>query len=400
MKFLHLLRIYFRGIKGSAIILALMMTVSMLIGVLTFSRIQYIASEFNVVSSTTIPDAYYVEYFYSIKDYKIGEISKITENTIKELEENPYVDNIFPIQVVNPLSYQGYSISIVLYEPGMVEAFPALQTLGIDFSSNENGCILGSKIFSGINKSNEITLEFYRPEAHTKSFEIASYLKSPYKYLSLSTSNTAATAKDLFFSGDVVLMQSTNEVMHKLEGIAEIQYNSNFILSLKDNLTDDEKQTILNEIKEKALVYPLDEIVAKTEEAVTKECKMIAPRPVFLLLAAIIAYFSNVILTVVKKEKELAIFYLCGSSKGMCILVSIVANCLITFIPVVINCLFVLLAPTYDWLGYIDLDGFFITPYAYSLIWGCFATTLAISAITVIATMHKKTPSTFLRGIT
>ena len=321
MKFLHLLRMYFRGIKGSATILAFMMTISMLIGVLTYSRIQYITSEFNVVNSATIPDAYYVEYFYSIKDYKDGEISNTTETTIKELEEHPSVDNIYPIKVVNPLTYEGYSISIVLYEPGMVEAFPALQALGIDFSSNQNGCVLGSKIFSGLNQSEEVTLEFYRPETHTESLEIASHLKYPYKYLSLSTSNTTVTAKDLFFSGDVILMQSTDEVMSKLEGIAEIECNSNFILSLKNDLGEDEKQAVLNEIKKNAKVFPLDEIVDKSEETVTKQIKMIAPRPIFLLLSAIIAYFSNVILTVIKKEKELAIFYLCGGSKNICILV-------------------------------------------------------------------------------
>ncbi len=400
MKFLQLLRMYFRGIKGSAIILAFMMTISMLIGVLTYAKIQYVTSEFNVINSTTIPDAYYVEYFYSIKDYEAGEISNAAETTIKELKEHPSVDNIYPIRVVNPLAYKGYSISIVLYEPGMVETFPALQALGIDFSSNQNGCVLGSKIFSGLKGSEEITLEFYRPEAHTETFEIASHLKYPYKYLSLSTSNTTVTAKDLFFSGDIILMQSTDEVMSKLEGIAEIECNSNFILSLKNGLSEDEKQAVLNEIQKKAKVFPLDEIVDKTEEAVTKQIKMIAPRPIFLLLSAVIAYFSNVILTVIKKEKELAIFYLCGSSKNTCMLVSIIANCLIAFIPVVINCLFILLAPTYDWLGYIDLGGFFITPDAYGLVLGCFAATLAISAITVIATMHKKTPSTFLRGIT
>ena len=399
MRLFQFLKIYFRGIQVPAIILSLMMTCSVFLGVLTFSRIKFIVSEYDVVRNANVDNAYYVEYFFSTKDYQQGNIHLQAREIIQEISLNSNIDQVYPIRIVNPLSYNDYGISIILYDPQMLAAFPDLKKLGIDFSDNESGCILGSKVFSKMHGAKEISLEFYAPNYHTETFEIISHIKSPYKYLSLSTSNTKASAKDLFSTGDIIIMLATEEMVQKFESIADVRYHNNFIVSLKD-IEDSKKQHVIAEIENSgAIVYPFEDIVERTREEIIRECKTILPRPLFLLLAATTAFFSNVILFVKKKEKEFAVFYLCGGSKKDCAALTILGNCLIALVPVILNCAFVLLAPTYDWLGYIDLDGFLVTEEAYGLVLGYLVIMLTAATLTTIAMMHKKTPAMLLRGV-
>lgn len=395
MKLLRLLRSYFRGIRGAALVLSAMMTMAVFLGVLTYSRLEYIVSDYDVFSSNTLEDAYYVQSF----ETDLQALLQGPVQLIRELEQDPTVDQVLSIAVATPLNYKGYGISIILYDPELIDAFPKLKKLGIDFSKNPDGCLLGSRRFFDLKNGGQIQLNFPRKQEESPEiFAVAGHLDYPYKHISFDTSSTNVFTSDLFQSNDLILMLKSDELMARLEEIADVSYQSNFIVSLKPGLSEAEHSRILDKLNSGASAVPLDEILEHSADRVARECKTQLPRPLFLLLAATVAYLSNVVLIIKKKEGDLAVWHLCGGGRAWCTGICALANALIALPPLVLNCLFVALAPELEWRGLLNLEGMFINSSACLLVLGYYLLTLAISVTVTVCSMRRHTPLTFLRG--
>lgn len=401
MKTLHLFRSFFRGIRISSVLLSLMMTATILIGVLTYARIRYVTTDYTTVKETTLENAYYIQSFPDPKDLVNGnfQLGGVTIEELQAIEQDPSVQKIYTIRTANPLSYKDYGISIVLYEPELLYAFPELKEMGIDFSKNPNGCVLGSQLFQGIRTGDAIELEFYQPKYSTASFTVAGHIQAPYKHLTFSSSSTNSTADYLVSAQNIIIMQATDEVISRLSSLAEINYQQNYIIAFQEGVSQEQIDTVLKKVMDKGIAVSLDDITENTQAHVSKRLKQWLPRPLFLLLSATVAYLSTVLLMVRKKEKELAVWYLCGCSKPRCSGIVFVSASILAVVPILINTAFVFLAPTLDWLGILDLSGFSVTKDALLPILGYYLITVVVCLIVTRASMAKHSPLTYLRGV-
>lgn len=400
MKILRLISSYFRGIRLPAIILSCMMSLAVFVGVLTLSRVLYIVYDYTIVKHTTLTDAYYVGTLYTIEELlrDPDKIYRETETAIETLSQTPGVQKVYAAYTASPLEYAGTGISISLIDPGLTEAFPRLKQTGVDFSGDPNGCLLGSKIFNRVRDGGQIELQFFMPEPHAETFSVSGHIRHPYKQMIFPSSGTTPRASDLFAVGDSILMQSTEENVARLSQIAEIQYNPNYIVSLDPAASEEARQEVLQYLNAQGLVTPLETIIANSAQMVDKELKRQLPTPMFLLISSTVAYLSILLLIIRKKAYELSVYHLTGGSKRTCVMLVFLSGCIIALPSLLLNTLFVLLIPQYDWTSNAYLSGISVTPDILYLVFGYYLFTVFLSGLVAAGSMAKHSPLSYLRG--
>ncbi len=403
MKLITLIRQYLKGIRLLSFVLAVMMTVSLSLCILTYAGIRYNIFEYDLVNSADVENAYYVGTIITpvdLEEKTIDEISLEKEAQIEQMREADGVENVFAIWNVNPITYNGEGISILLYEPEMLEFFPGFKDIGIDFSKNPDGCILGSKIFNGVDVGENIELTFYQPEEHTESFEVVGHIGAPYHIMSFGGAGNIVNIRHMFKTNPIILMQYSEERMAHFRTTASVFSDINYITVFEDGVTPEEQAEILSTYAGDALPQSLTATLEASAETISSELKTELPRPLFLLFSATVAYLSTLVLTFKKKEKELAVDYLCGCSKKRCGVITFCAFNLIAVVPILLNILVVLIVPELDWRGQIDLTSMMMGDQMFLLVLGYYLITAAIAVVVTIGSMAKHTPLTYLRGAT
>lgn len=400
MRFIHILCHYMKGIRLLAFVLFLLMLWGIICGVSAFGKVQNIRNDLDIIASADAENAYLLSYFFHTEQQ--SEKNRI-ETTVNTLKANPAVDQVLSIRVANPVSYAGTRISIVLYEPALLNFFPALKNYGIDFEHCQNGCILGSQIFGSLDEGDEICLSFSNKEI---SFPVAGRIQNPYRRLTLSVSSSAPLCEDLFREGDTIIMQSTPAVLATLEPLVKrIELDSNLIVVFKDNTTPEEQKAVLSADASAYQHAHFLDIISRTKQQVSQTLKKELPQPIALAVMAFASYFSILILVFRKKSKQLSVLYLCGCSQYKCGLIAFAASQVVLLFPVLGGALFVLIWPQIDWslLGpkWFGLRTFvetitINTSCLWVVAWYYLITTLCAVAVTSV-TISKHTPATYLR---
>lgn len=424
MKFVILLHKYMKNVRLSALVLALMMAWAVFSGMIAYGRAESVLSDTSVLSSAATENAYMLMQFPSREDIMTGADQDKAEEMEGLLESEPIVEHIFSIRVANPVSYNGYDISIILYEPEMLAFFPELNRMGIDFSENPDGCILGSKTFAALNTGDTIELNFSKTITNPKlaAFPVAGHITPPYRRMSFTTSASKPYAGDLFDEGDVVIMQATDTVMEQINAYARrIECDTNLMVVFREGTTQEEQEALLRRVAPAWFVAPLEQILSNSKQITENTLKQELPQPLFLAGASLVAYLSIVVLTLKKKEKDIAVLYLCGASRRRCAMLSFTAFQLIALFPVAANAVVVYFWPSLSWnsTSYLPMDtstalGVYLTDYirfllrileetklGVSSLWiilGYYLITVAISVAVTIGTMKKHTPITYLKG--
>lgn len=417
MKFVSIIRYYLKGIRLSASVLSLMLLWAMLSGVILYGSVQHVYSDITSLQSDQTENTSILMYFSNLEQIQTGSFEKYTKSVEAALEADERVEQVFCVRVVNPVSYNEVSTSIILYEPEMLDAFPQLKKNGIDFSDSPNGCILGSKQFNKLKTGDMIELEIRNQKVQ---FPVAGRLDSPYRRLSLSVSSTIPRAEYLFSEGDVIIMQDTQQVMEQLAELdASVAYNQNLIVRFKEGLIPQEKDAVLSELANKYLAYSFEEMFENSNLFAENTLKQKVPQPLFLAITAMAAYFSIMILSLKKKEKDMAVLCLCGMSRKKYGTVVFAVCQLFVFLPILICIGFLLIWPEVQWnfsvlffstytasaklgslllrLGYY-LDSITVNISCLPVVIVYYAVTVLISLGITIGSMARHTPLTYLRG--
>jgi hypothetical protein len=161
MKLIKLIFGFFHKVRLSAFFLFLIMTASMFFASYTYGRYLKCAYAKKLFERSEAQKGCYVMStgnFNSDSAYEtaMGNIDKQAEG----LKGNPAVKSVLFIKSVNPESYHGTGISILLYSDALLEAFPELKKYGVDFGNDPDdmACILGSRIFEGVKTGDSIDL--------------------------------------------------------------------------------------------------------------------------------------------------------------------------------------------------------------------------------------------------
>ena len=412
MKMIRILRQYMKGIRLSAAVLTVMMTWAMLNGVFVYGKIRNIGSDVDIIKSGDIERAAVLMYFPTQEDLITGTDREKAMATEIALEKESIVENVFSVRVANPVTYEGKGISIVLYEPEMLDYFPALKKHGVDFKGESSGCILGSQMFNKLEKGDTINLDFGK---ETAQFTVTDRIASPYRRISLSTANTMPIVENLFEEGDTILMSAAgagSEIVNKLA--RRVEYDTNLIVVFTDDSSIQERENLMAKAAPEYLYKPFDEVIRNSEELIAATLKEELTQPIFLAISAAVAYLSTVVLTFKKKEYDTSILYLCGGSRWKCAAIHFAVCQIFSLIPLVFNVVFILSWPVVEW-NYIDILMIShvwlrrILLYLYGktmsidisclrIVFGYYLCTAAIAVAVAVVSMARHTPMTYLRG--
>ena len=349
MKFFTMLRSYLKGIRFLGITLAVLMTWAIFCGVFAYGKVQYIRSDVDVLASGKEENAYLLSYFPNAADIANGFGRDYIQQVEADLEGNQLVEDVFSIRVVSPVQYNGETVTLLLYEPEMLAFFPSLQKTGFDFSDTPNGCILSGEQYSGIKAGDTIQL---RIGGEPLSFPVCGLLKAPYHRFSLTSSSTLPITDDLFAEDDAIIMQATDEVLETLQSSAkQITYNTNLIAVFWDQTTKESREALLQQTAPKYIYCALETLIENSQEKINKTLKQELPLPIFLAVISTFAFFSVSMLVYKKKQRELAVYYLCGLSRFKSGLVNLAVYQLFAVIPVVINIILIQVWPRINWEG-------------------------------------------------
>lgn len=424
MKFLQTLHQFRKGIRLHSFVLAVLMTWAMLCSIVVFGRIQYYSADLDAVSGTDTENTYLL----------LG--SPLKEESLSAAETtlmaDPLVKAVYSIQAVELLFYEGRPVEVYLYQPEMVEAFPKLKDLGIDFSADPNGCILGKLFHSG----NEITLTSEKGEA---VFPVAGRLTSPYRYLALTECYSdygnfpnGPALGDLFRDTPAILLPQTREVMEKISALEPITRTpANLLVTFHSGSSTEAQEALLDGTNLASnYIFPLAELTDAALAQRSETLKLELPQPLLLAVTSMVAYLSMTVLILQKKQPALAQMYLCGASRRRCGAVVFTAIQLICLFPVICSTAFILIWPRLYWPALhplnVAVNGHFtqwlynqpglvslwsslyrflgstvtIRPSCLLVVLGYWLLTAAISLALTIGFMKKHTPLTYLKGAT
>lgn len=394
MKYLRTLNAYARGIRWPMFVLTFMMTVAMLIGVITMGKIRYIRRHYDIVAGTTADTSrmyYYMTLALDIRDDR-------TRALIEKLEAEPAVEGVYGVYYVNPVSYQEgkrtIGIGLQLVDPKLLTLFPGL---GLEFS-DPDGIVIGARVFRDVPKGETITLIFTRPNRQVE-FTVAGHLGYPYSYLSFGGGSNKPMADDLFHSQEVLLMLATPENIERFSGLATVQVSENFLVEFRADATREQMDAVLEFLAGTGNTDSMEEILDRSTSELEKRMRSDLPLPVMMLVISAFAYFSTMIMAFKQKERDLAIFHLCGAGRQQCVYVVVGAFARVSLVPVVISTVLVALLPEMDWLWMLTMGEYVIDEWCYLVIGGYFAASLIVSAAAVWVQMMGHTPLTLLRGV-
>lgn len=415
MKFFTMLRSYLKGIRFLGITLAVLMTWAIFCGVLAYGKVQYIRSDVDVLASGKEENAYLLSYFPNAADIANGFGQDDIKQIESDLESNNLVEDVFSIRVVSPVQYNGKTVTLLLYEPRMLDFFPGLQKTGLDFSDAPNGCILSGEQYSGIKAGDTIGL---RIGGEPLSFPVSGLLKAPYHRMSLTSSSTLPITEDLFAEDDAIIMQATDEVLEMLRSSAkQITYNTNLIAVFEGQTTKESREALLQQTAPKYIYCALETLIENSQEKISKTLKQELPLPIFLAAISSFAFFSVSMLVYKKKQRELAVYYLCGLSRFKSGLVNLAVYQLFTVVPVVINIILIQIWPRINWHAmfvesllnpdapatltrFLNFFGSFrINNTCLIVVFGYWAVFSVISIAVTLCTTINSTPITYLREV-
>jgi len=171
------------------------------------------------------------------------------------------------------------------------------------------------------------------------------------------------------------------------------------LITVKDGASEEETRALVEDLKYSGIVESMEGILENSRQEINTLLVHILPRPVFNLLASLIAYLSMVILLIRKKRHALAVDYLCGAEKRSCVADLIGSGCLISFIPMLIVALMIIVVPEMQWRGQMAYTSSILT---FDMLWVpvlCFIITLIISAAAALISLGKRSPVGYLRGL-
>ena len=392
-----------RGMRILVIFIVIVLTIVMLIGIMSLVYINDSLLEYKIVRNNQLKNAYYYARAIVYSDLIDKKIDHTLKDTYFSIKNNPLIESAYTTIVANFIRYKGGIYSLILYDPGLVTAFPGIETLGIKFYGEENECVLSSRAFNDLKIGDTFEAELYfGNETNTLSFRVSSHLVSPYKQLEFGGSGTILIASDLFSNNPGIILQADEVTIDYLEQISDVKYYPDVLFTIKEGVSDSDISIFLESLRTTGTVESLDDIIANTEELIKRSFMRIVIRPTVYLISSLFALFSIIVLMVRKKSLEMAVAYMIGASKKDLVALVVGVCIIITAVPTVVNVAFVLTAPALNWkgsvLGYVIGEEYISS----NLVWIVmlyFVLAVLVSVIAMIVSMSDKSPLELLKSL-
>ncbi len=316
------------------------------------------------------------------------------------IESSSFVEKTYYVRYTDTFMYKDLYFGIILYEPEFFEALPLLKRYGLDFSDHPDGVIVSNDIFKDLRRGDAFEMTSLTTSKKL-SLTCAGHMKYPYKYLSLNSVSSTMHADILFDNMQAMIMCADEEKMDELREYTDIHSKTSVFFSVKDGTPEGEVQALLKHLNYSGFAASIEGILDNSRKAITEYIKNYMLMPIVMMIASLIAYMSIIIINVFKKQREMAVTYLCGASKKS-IYRTVLGSCfLISFIPSLLAVLYIQLAPTILSAGseFKNIASRVIVSDQIWIVVGFLLLTLAVSFVTVFISMGRKSPLQYLRGL-
>ena len=396
MKSLYRINSFFKGIRAQSIILSIMIIGSVVLGIFTVARLNYMFKDYNMIKDASA-DVYYLANLSTPPTDRPW--SEMGVELLDRLREFRGVERAYSVKNVGAVMFEGENITILLYPQEMLEDFPSLKRLGYDFQKNPDGFVAHSILFKNFD-SDSATLALFKTSWKTVNVQINGKVDPTTPTIDFGGGGTGKMTAANLLGGTNYIIGLDNETNRRLleEYVGDASVMPNVAFKLKSDASKAEKEEVLDYAAIIGNCASLADIAAEDLKNIKVEMKTNLPRPLFLYFTSVVAYLSTAALIVFKKRKELAIQYLCGSSVGKCISTVMASVTAMVMIPCII-CVGMLML-----LRFLQKT---LTEQFWGMMfdWNClylilifFVLTLLLSLVSAFLFLRKKTPVELLRG--
>ena len=207
------------------------------------------------------------------------------------------------------------------------------------------------------------------------------------------------TSEDLLSNLPILIMQPDEETFAMLEKNTRIIYSPDVMFTFKRGTTDAQIEEAVQEFRKTGIVDSMSNIIERSREMIIDNVRAVISRPLFLMIASVIAYLNVILVMVFKKQKDMSVSYLCGARKRDIVSTVFWACFIVTVIPSLIATVFILVAPEMQWTGRFQSKGLLITTDHLWVVAGYFAFTVIASVVAILISLGRKSPLEYLRGL-
>ena len=358
--------------------------------------------EYSIIKNNTLEDAYFLARMIAPEDLRRGGFDKVREETFADLMSESIIDKAYTTIVASYFEIEGSVNTLMIYDQGLLDAFPYLKKTGVVFSDDPFSCVLSDKAFNGVKTGEKIEAEILNSNGKVVTFTVSGHLVSPYKHLSFGGSGTYLNAGDLFINQETLMVRNSKELIDSLGDNVSYSYYPDILFTFKDDASKAEIEAVLSRLNMIGVAEPLSAIIERTGVQLESNAKNALARPVVFMFASTTAYFSLIVLMIKKKARQISVMYLCGASLRDIVSVIVGVCVVVAAVPAIVNTIFISVAPELDWRGALagySLDELYITP---DLIWIVvlyLAVTLAVAGVSVVLSVGNKPPLKYLRSL-
>ena len=411
MKSLRLLVNFFKGSRASAVVVAIMLTVSLLLSVYVVAKVSYTAYDYRFLDKADVDGLVSVMSFPT-KDSE-GHLVLISPRDVEERYRDcevvkgiQYFPSCTCILQNFPRDMQT-GIKVVLVDEDFISKFQGFKEAGVDLSlisDDSRDCIVISPYVQAYEVGDTIEAMYLNESV---SFEVVGHSKSPYKFFSLdSSTNIDYPLGEIFYPqlavSNVVIMKRTEENERRFIP-KDSYFSSNFIIEFDTDVSEDEINRVKNELVDSGmLLTTFNEIKENTRESMKEQLRTELPLPMFLLFVSFVAYVSQLVLIFKKKKREFAVSYTCGASVRRIGMIFAVSSFIIAIPALLVNSIVVAMlkgrirdsivddgiTPTLNFGTEVDL-----------VIIGYALVSIAIAVLITRMGMRRYSPKDFLRSV-
>ena len=348
MKSIRLICQFYHKSKFLLLLLTVILTVSCFFLLYTAGTVKYLRYTRDMFSDFLPNNSFCINYGTTL-EYG-GDMELYIEEQhalIKSLKANPLIKEIAYMRHTGTLKYNEENVTVFLYNDILWERLFSFQTADISSLENKSGaipCITACSHFKEAEDSQSILLraEYDVSGKNPLMFQIASHVPYPYYIPAFLTAGTMQSTDEFFSSGQYVVIRETEENLSKLKGITPIYPCVSLFITFHEHAPQGDIEAFLQDLRNTYSIESAASIYENTEKSIASRRLKLLPMPVFLLVVSSAAFLSLSVLLLHKKEKEHAIYYLCGYSRRKVFLMSLCALGIPAFAAAILNSIFLL----------------------------------------------------------
>lgn len=318
MKTIRIILEFFSESFVPTLVLFVIFSLSLMIVNITTAQYKYEIYSKTVFQNSGLNNAIYFMPFSSKSDSRISSWKDF--NKFDAIKKQEAVKEVLTVKVA-PCELNGQKLNLVLYNDELIQAFGSssgLKNWSSSAATKENRAALATQIpqnqlFNSIQK-----LTVYNQSENKSEFIsvfISGVMGHPVYTVGLGLNSSYVLAEDFLSPTDSVILKETPDLLDFLNQTGTLRIYPNCFVMLKDDISEQAKQSCMDWLKTKGNVLSYQEILSNTSQTIDDRVKKKFPIPLFFLMVATVSLISVSVLFVYKKMKTYSIYYLCGLSR-------------------------------------------------------------------------------------